>query len=255
MERSETPGEEPRRARLPGWQLFRSGPAPATLVAWIIAGLNVAIWLAMELAGGSASGRTLVAFGAKVNPLIADGQYWRLLTSVFLHIGFAHLLFNSVALLSFGRVAEMVYGHTRFLAIYLVSGITGSVLSYLLSRSLSAGASGAIFGVAGALAVFFALNRGTPIAGQGQLGGIVFVLIVNGVLGITQAGVDNWGHAGGLLGGLSLATWLAPRLTSLTGAGGEIAGIRWERSSAASWVVVPAVLAILAAAVAMIPPK
>ena len=126
----------------------------------------------MEAYGDSTSVQTLVTFGAKVNPLIADGQYWRLVAPIFIHIGLMHLVFNSIALLTFGRIAEMIYGHTRFLAIYLVSGIAGVVLSYLLSRGISAGASGAIFGLGGALAVFFLVNRGSGPRGS----------------------VDNWGR-------------------------------------------------------------
>ena len=82
-----------------------------------------------------------------------------------------HLIFNSIALLSFGRLATAIYGHGRFLAIYLVSGIAGTTFSYLLARGVSAGATSAIFGVVGALAVFFAVNRRTsPLAEiQGRL--------------------------------------------------------------------------------------
>src|SRR5437764_12382773 len=155
----------------------RAGPTtprtiPRTLVVWIITGVNIAVWLAMEASGGSTSTRVLIAFGAKVNQLIVQGEYWRLLTAVFIHIGIMHLAFNSIALLSFGRLAELIYGHWRFLAIYLISGIAGATFSALFNpRGLSAGASGAIFGIAGALAVFFAINRNKgPLVGQGQLG-------------------------------------------------------------------------------------
>src|ERR1044071_4666648 len=77
---------------------------PDTLIVWVIAAINFAVYLAMEAAGGSSNPRVLGNYGAKVNVLIAHGEYWRLLTSAFLHIGLTHLLFNMFALLSFGRM-------------------------------------------------------------------------------------------------------------------------------------------------------
>src|SRR3954452_1809660 len=88
---------------------------PDTLVVWVIAAINVGVFLAMEAAGGSSTPRVLINYGAKVNVLIGHGEYWRLLTSAFLHIGLTHLLFNMFALLSFGRIVELIFGHTRFL--------------------------------------------------------------------------------------------------------------------------------------------
>jgi len=214
----------------------------------------VVVWLATELSGGSTSTRTLIAFGAKVNPLIADGEYWRLLSAVFLHIGPMHLIFNSVALLSFGRLAEAIYGHWRFLAIYLVSGIAGTTFSYLLSRGVSAGASGAIFGVAGALAVFFAANRNKgPLAVQGQLGSIVALLVINGVFGVINPMIDNWAHAGGLIAGAALAAWLTPRFEPVTAPEGLQMGWLLRASTVAAWAIVPVVLLILIVAVLRIP--
>jgi rhomboid protease GluP len=234
----------------------RTSPIPATTLVWIIAAINVLVWGAMELTGGSTNTRNLIQFGAKVNQLIAQGEYWRLITPIFIHIGPMHLLFNTIALLSFGRLAEVLFGHSRFLAIYLVSGMTGVALSYFFSRSLSAGASGALFGIAGALLVFFFANRQVPgISAQGQLGGMVMLLVINGVYGVVAPGIDNWGHAGGLIGGLALAAWLAPRVIPVGEPGGEPVGLRLQPSSAASWLSVPAVLAILFVALRNIPPR
>jgi membrane associated rhomboid family serine protease len=230
--------------------------APRTLVVWAITAVNVVVWLAMEASGGSTNTRTLILFGAKVNPLIADGQYWRLVTAIFIHIGLMHLIFNSVALLSFGRLAEAIYGHWRFLGIYLVSGIAGTTFSYLLTRGVSAGASGAIFGVAGALGIFFAMNRGKgPLAGQGQLGSIVALLVINGVFGVVNPMIDNWAHAGGLIAGAALAAWLTPRFEPIVTPEGARIGWRLRGSSTASWTIAPLVLVILAVAVLRIPPR
>jgi len=202
----------------------------------------------MEVSGGSTNQRTLIAFGAKFNPLIDQGEYWRLLAPVFLHIGVQHLVFNGFAILTFGRLAEIVYGHGRFLAVYLVSGITGATFSYLLSRGVSAGASGAIFGVAGALGVFFARNRHVPGV-AGQLPGILMLLAINGVYGMLDRRVDNWGHLGGLVGGVALAMWLAPSIVPVRDEEEQVAALQRKESGAASWLVVPATLGVVALAV------
>ena len=242
--------------RIEGEPARQQRAAPRTLAVWIITAINAAVFLAMELVGESTSTRTLVAFGAKVNSLIAQGEYWRLLTPVFLHIGLMHLIFNSVALLSFGRLAEAIYGHTRFVAIYLVAGIAGALFSYLFTRGVSAGASGAIFGIAGALAIFFAVNRNKgPIAGQGHLGSIIALLAINAVFGVINPMIDNWGHAGGLVGGTALAAYLTPRFAPVRTPEGFQAGWRLEGSSPISWAVVPAVLAILFVAAVYIPSR
>ncbi len=229
---------------------------PRTLVVWVITAINVAVFLAMELSGGSTNTRVLVAFGAKVNQLIAQGEYWRLVAPIFLHIGLMHLVFNSIALLSFGRLAETIYGHARFLAIYLIAGLAGTTFSYLFSRGVSAGASGAIFGIAGALAVFFAVNRNKgPMSGQGQLGSIVALLAINAVFGITNPMIDNWAHAGGLIAGAALAAWLTPRFEPVTSAEGLRLGWRLQRSATAAWLIVPVVPLILALALMRIPAR
>lgn len=250
------PGSEPPPfgERPPNARFLRLRRIPATAVVWSLVAINALVWLATEVAGGSTSTRTLIAFGAKVNPLIASGEYWRLLTACFLHVGLTHLLFNSIGLLSFGRLTEIVFGHARFFAIYALAGITGSVLSYVRSPSVGAGASGAVFGVAGALAVFFWRNRGTQsVAGQGQFWGIVLILAINGVNGLIDPRIDNWAHMGGLIGGVALAMYLTPRVSTITGVDGELAGYRWNPSGLGSWLVVPVMLAIVGAAVLTIP--
>jgi membrane associated rhomboid family serine protease len=225
---------------------------PASTFAWVITGINVAIFIGMELTGGSTSARNLIRWGANFAPLVAQGEYWRLLTCAFLHIGLPHLLFNSFALLTFGRLSEAIFGHARFLTIYLVSGITGALLSYFFTRGLSAGASGAIFGVATALAVFYYLNRPAfRVLGENPLGGILVVLAINAVLGVVQPGIDNWGHGGGILGGAALAMWLAPRVVLERDFEGGVVGVRWQPSPPSSWLIVPVVLLIIAAALAL----
>jgi rhomboid protease GluP len=195
-------------------------PLSRPLVTWVLLGLIVAVFLGTEAMGwvltgtlgGSTNTEVLIRMGAKVTPLIAAGEYWRLFTSMFLHIGVMHLAFNGYALLAIGTELERLFGHGRFLAIYLLSGLLGSLASYAFSYSLAAGASGAIFGLIGALAAFFAIHRerlGTW--GRNRLMNIAFLIGLNLFLGFTRPGIDNLAHIGGLLAGLGLGWAMTPR--------------------------------------------
>ncbi|MEX2103787.1 MAG: rhomboid family intramembrane serine protease, partial [Bacilli bacterium] len=142
--------------------------------------------------------------GAKYNPLIQDEQYWRLLTPIFLHIGFPHLLFNSMALYFIGPAVERIYGGFRFIFIFLLAGVMGSLASFAFTPNLSAGASGAIFGCFGALLFFGQKHRALFFQTMGK--DILFFLGLNLMLGFIFPGIDNFGHIGGLLGGYLAAT-------------------------------------------------
>lgn len=168
----------------------------------------------MEAVLGGADGLTLMVLGAKENSLILRGDYWRLLTPIFLHIGIVHLLFNSYALNLFGREVEGIFGSWRFAVIYFLSGIGGSILSFAFSPSISAGASGAIFGVIGAMAAFLIRNRET-LGNQGRqhLQSLVFMIGINLFLGVTLPGIDNYGHIGGLVAGFVLGFLISPTYT------------------------------------------
>ena len=121
-------------------------------MTWLIIAINVIVWLLMELNGGSENSDTLIAFGAKVNELIDQGQVWRLLTAMFLHIGIIHLAVNQYSLYAVGTLLERFMGATRFAILYVLAGLCGSLASYWFSpNAISAGASGAIFGLLGAL--------------------------------------------------------------------------------------------------------
>ncbi|NLC43177.1 MAG: rhomboid family intramembrane serine protease [Clostridiales bacterium] len=175
-------------------------------ITYILLGLNILAYLIMTLAGyiyQLNQGEQLILFGAKVNILIAYGQYWRLLTAMFLHIGIVHLFFNSYALYIYGPIVESLFGKAKFLVVYIVSGLTGSLLSYMFSLSISAGASGAIFGLMGSLLYLRQRNRDIF---QRVFGSRLFVIIgFNLFYGFTSTGIDNWGHIGGLVGGYLVA--------------------------------------------------
>ncbi|MBM7650048.1 rhomboid protease GluP [Bacillus ectoiniformans] len=165
--------------------------------------VQMAIFLMMELKGGSTNSENLIRFGAKFNPLILEGEWWRLITPIFLHIGFLHLLMNTAALYLLGAAVERIFGRMRFLFIYLFSGFTGAVASFLLTPNLSAGASGAIFGCFGALLYFGAVYPKQFFRSMGM--NVIVVIIFNLIFGFTVPGIDNAGHIGGLIGGF-LAT-------------------------------------------------
>ncbi len=187
-------------------------PLYRPIVTWILLAIIAVVFVAETLAGGSTNVEVLVRMGAKDTGLIADGQYWRLFTSMFLHIGLMHLFFNGYALLVIGTELERLFGYGRFLSIYLLSGLYGSLASYAFSFNLSAGASGAVFGIIGALAAFFLLHRERLGAwGRARLANIAFLIAINLFLGFTQPGIDNLAHIGGLLCGLALGWALAPR--------------------------------------------
>ncbi len=154
----------------------------------------------------------LVDLGAKVNPYIADGQVWRLFTATLLHSGILHLLFNLYALFALGPMLEAYIGPKRFLIIYLLAGLFGSLLSYAFSQSISVGASGAIFGIIGATTVYFFRYRDNFGAqGRAILQNMIVVIVINLAFGASAGFIDNWGHIGGLLGGALVTVGLMPR--------------------------------------------
>jgi membrane associated rhomboid family serine protease len=142
----------------------------------------------------------IIDFGAKVNSLISGGQYWRLLSCAFLHLDYGHIAFNMLSLYSMGPMIERIYGRWRYILIYLISALAGSIASFIFSTSVSAGASGAVFGLLGAIVH---LGWKKPSFLKSGLGvNILLLLALNIVLGFTYRGIDNFAHAGGFLGGI-----------------------------------------------------
>lgn len=153
-----------------------------------------------------------LAFGAKVNELIAQGQLWRLVTPIFLHGSLLHFFFNAYALYVLGREMEAAYGAARFLLLFFFAGMAGVVASMIFSPFPSVGASGAIFGLIGAEAVLLYRNR-RLLGEQARAGlmNIVLIAALNLFIGLSPGTrIDNWGHLGGLLGGLAIAWVIGP---------------------------------------------
>ena len=195
------------------WMRQQSGSIAVTQA---IFGINVAVFAAMCLAGVSMldnpSGQDLVHWGANFGPLTVSGQWWRLLTCVFVHGGLLHIGFNMWCLWSLGRLAESVYGHWTFAAVYLICGLGASLGSIIWNPViLSVGASGAIFGIAGALIASFYLGEFSlpKAAMSGMLRSVVAFVGYNLFFGAVISHVDNAAHIGGLLMGLLLGALIA----------------------------------------------
>ncbi|AXX64313.1 MAG: rhomboid family intramembrane serine protease [Lactobacillus sp.] len=158
--------------------------------------------------GGSQNIAALLASGAKVNSLVAQGEWWRLITPIFVHIGWQHILINSLTLYFMGQQLEFLYGPLKFSIIYLLSGIGGNLMSFAFGsqNSISAGASTSLFGLFGlyvALGIIFKNNQGIRQWSQQFLILIVFNLVADIFIG----DIDIWGHVGGALVGF-LVGWI-----------------------------------------------
>jgi rhomboid protease GluP len=182
------------------------------VVTLAIIGINVAIFLLQTYAGGSTNTDVLLDFGASFSPYFRRGEYWRLVMPMFLHVGWLHLLGNSYALFILGPILERVYGAGRFSFLYVAAGIGSSALSMSVSMNVAAGASGAIFGIAGAMLVAGFMHRDIipPRWGRAFGAGIVPFIVLMLFLGFSEKGIDNWGHVGGLLTGGVLAAFIPP---------------------------------------------
>lgn len=160
----------------------------------------------MEYYGSSTSLLTLVEFGAKYDPLIYQGEWWRFFTAIFLHIGLLHLIMNSIALFYLGVAVERIYGTSRFIAIYVIAGLFGSISSFAFNSQISAGASGAIFGCFGALLFFGVIHRKLFFRTMGV--NLIVILVINLGFGFMVPMIDNSAHIGGLIGGFLASSFL-----------------------------------------------
>lgn len=183
--------------------------APCTV---LLVAVNVIVFLVLSFQGMTENGAFMVQHGAMYVPyLIGKGEYYRLFTSMFLHFGYDHLFNNMIVLAAMGWNLELDIGKIKFLIIYFVSGLAGNILSAWWdiqtgSMAVSAGASGAIFGIIGALLYVAIRNRGQigEISGRG----LMFMIILTLYYGFTSGGVDNMAHIGGLVAGFLMGVLL-----------------------------------------------
>lgn len=238
------PGAEPAARRAVSARL----PFQPVRATYVFLGLIVIVFLG-QLASMQLTGTDqLIQFGAKDNIAIANGEYWRLLTAVFLHASVLHIAFNGYALYILGRDVESFAGWLRFTVIFLLAGLSGSVTSLIFNPSPSVGASGAIFGLIGALVIFLYRHRKLfGERGRRNLQSIIVIALINLAIGLS-GGIDNWAHLGGLAGGLVLGWFLGPVWTlSLDPMLGGQAVVQDQRPmGAAQWALVLAFAIVLA---------
>ena len=174
-------------------------------VTYVLMGLNIVVFLVEQVLKltGMNENVMLLTLGAKENTLITCGQYWRLLTACFLHADVMHILSNLIGLYFWGPHAELLLGKGKYLTVYLFSGLMGSVFSYALNRNWAVGASGALFGIFGALLYFRTRHKQVFDCVFGMQ--VLVFIGINLLNGFISAGVDNLGHIGGLLGGFLAA--------------------------------------------------
>lgn len=235
---------EPRGGRLA--RAWREAPVSYGLMA-----LLTAIFALETAWGGSTDTRTLLKMGANTRELVAEGEWWRLISANFLHIGVGHWAVNTYSLFAVGPAMEAFFGPFRFWMVFLVAGAAGAGASALAHpHGLSAGASGAIFGLIGAM-LALGLREGTGIAPfqkKAMRQVALSTLAINVVLAFAIRGLDHFAHAGGFIAGLLLATLLGP---SAAWGGPKRRRAAWAVGAAASLVAAGA----LAYAIALAPAR
>ena len=165
--------------------------------------INVLIFLIESMVGESESTATALKFGAIYMPKIKEGQWYRFLTACFVHFGYEHIAGNMLALFAIGPYVERFFGHVRFTILYILAGLSGSGFVYLMEQrsgdyNITAGASGAIFGLFGVL-IIFAFNR--EMRETFPLPRVILGLILMFVPSFTEEGISMNGHIGGFVGG------------------------------------------------------
>ncbi len=194
-------------------------PVVRTLLIAIIA-VYVAFFvltLVMNATGfdGQMSYGAMIVFGAKLNTHIDNGEWWRLLTCQLIHANLLHLVMNAAALVMVGPIVERLLGPVRFVIVCATAGVMGAVASYLFNDGASVGASGAVFGLFGALVVFALKYRERMPAqfSSNLLSQIAPIIVLNAVIGFTVPRIDNAAHFGGLAGGALAALVLRSRVS------------------------------------------
>jgi len=207
---------------------WKQSQSSSMMVTQALLGINVVVFIAMVMGGVSPmepTGQQLVEWGANFGPYTIGGQWWRLLSCVFVHIGVMHIALNMWCLWGLGRLAESVYDRWTFGGLYLITGLSASVASLVWRPvGVSAGASGAIFGIAGALISAFYLGEFSlpKTVVSGLLTSVLKFAGYNLVLGAFLGHTDNAAHVGGLVSGLILGAMFARLAPQRDAAGGRV---------------------------------
>lgn len=174
------------------------------IVTYAFLAITIVMFLLQEINGGSANPLVLLRFGAKVNELIIRGEWWRLFTPMFLHIGFSHILFNGLVIYFLGPQIEYAFGHWKFALLYVLSGLAGNLASFAFNTNISAGASTSLFGLFAATLVLGKIYPTKPQF-KALARSYTMLIVLNVVFGLMNSGIDNAGHLGGLAGGYLIA--------------------------------------------------
>lgn len=170
------------------------------VITYILIGICIFMYLlTLTIGGSSDNAYVLLKLGAVYSPAIKAGQIYRLITGTFLHAGILHLICNMYSLYIIGSQMENFIGKKKFIFVYLISAISGSLMSSVFSSSISVGASGAIFGLLGAM-LYFGYTYRTYLSSV-MTRQIIPIIILNLFLGFSLSGIDNFAHIGGLVGG------------------------------------------------------
>ena len=205
-------GRATRRARV-GMNTGTLREFPATT---ILTGINVLVFVLMVLASGGSfwefSGKMMYLFGGNFGPATLTGDYWRLVTTGFVHAGLLHIGFNMWCLWSLGQLSERLFGSWITFSVYMLTDVSGALLSTAVHPThLEIGASGAVFGIAGA--ILSGIKFGNVAVSSFQkrqiISSMIFFVIFNLAFGAALPGIDNWCHLGGLISGLIFGVPLA----------------------------------------------
>lgn len=182
----------------------RAKRAPVTITLAVI---NVLVFLVLSFGGQTEDAYYMLNHGAMYTPLILQGEYYRMFTSIFLHFGIEHLMNNMITLVVFGYNLEPVLGSVKTAILFVISGLGGNVLSLItelaeINPAVSAGASGAIFGLTGSLLCLTIIHRGC--IGDVTRRGMIIMVALSLYNGCTSKGIDNMAHIGGLVTGILL---------------------------------------------------
>ena len=201
--------EEKKQEEVVRFQMIEGKP----YVTYFLIVFTACVYIAQRLTKAQMGYDLPMAYGAKMSGYITYmHQYWRLITPIFLHGSFTHILFNMYALLTLGPSLEKYWGHFDFLRLYLICGFCGNVVSHLCApQVISVGASTSLFGLITAQAMFIYENRQILRNYKKALQNIAFVILLNLLIGLS-GGIDNWGHLGGLIGGTLLGYMCGPRI-------------------------------------------
>lgn len=184
-------------------------------VTYLLLIVMAVVFLWETLNGGSTNPRTLLYAGAKVNSLVSDGQWWRLITPIFVHLGPEHIIVNGITLYFLGLQLEPLYGHFKYLIIFLITGIAGNLMSYAFGNGniISAGASTSLFGLFGIYVALGCVYRKSGLIQQWarQFG---LLILINIISDLFISNIDIMGHIGGVLAGFLLGIMISiPNIT------------------------------------------